>query len=275
MLPVVNLGTVITTDWYPSTLACKAGQSTSPVSRYCYQVSHIMGSGFRPMLWDWPFPLSLGTSAIDSDPSLISAPALVLASPDFLAKGGSRPVPWCVLALEMVQMLATGTTVPQDRIKPSQRWLSYPHFAPSTLLRRDALHYEKSFESVDLQLHLPRTYSFLPIAPSITSYLLSPRISSPIPSIQVIYTILEQQIRLYNQLLKTNMIQQQLDYYFCIFFWSFLIFFLFLISCIVFVYNLFYIVLSFLNLFCIFAYSLFCFAFLHLFYLFLFDSLII
>ena len=65
MLPVVNLGTVITTDWYPSTLACKAGQSTSPGSQYCYQVSHIMGSGFRPMLWDWPFPLSLGTPAFD------------------------------------------------------------------------------------------------------------------------------------------------------------------------------------------------------------------
>ena len=80
----------------------------------------------------------------------------------------------------MVQALATGTTVSQDRIKPSQRWLLYLHFAPSTLLRRDSLHYEKSFESVDLQLHLPRTYFFFSKAPFIASCLLSPEISSPI-----------------------------------------------------------------------------------------------
>ena len=162
----------------------------------------------------------------------------------------------------MVQALATGTTV-SGSDKPSSggsRTLTL-HLAPCL---GDALHYEKSFESVDLQLHLPRTYSFLPIAPSITSYLLSPRISSPIPSIQVIYTILEQQIRLYNQLLKTNMIQQQLDYYF-LFFLIVLISFSILISCIVFVYNLFYIVLSFLNLFCILHIFYFVLRFLHLF----------
>ncbi|CAX40270.1 conserved hypothetical protein [Candida dubliniensis CD36] len=80
----------------------------------------------------------------------------------------------------MVEVLATGTTVPQDRIKSSQRWLSYLHFVPNASLMRDASHYEKSFKSVDHQQHLPRTYFFLlnstthnivsPIPQNIVSY---------------------------------------------------------------------------------------------------------
>ena len=122
------------------------------------------GFGFRPCS-GLAISLSLGTSALGLAPALV--PALDLDLGQVLAQPP--------LALEMVQVLATGTTVPRDRIKPSQCWLLYLHLTPSTLLIRDALRYEKSFESVDLQLHLfPRTYSFLPIAPFITSYLLSP-----------------------------------------------------------------------------------------------------
>ena len=178
----------------------------------------------------------------------------------------------------MVQALATGTTVSQDRInRPSGgSCTSTLHLAPClgemrcTMRRVSNLRGHTTFTSFSSDLLLPLNSTIHNIVSPIPQNILSyTKYTSNI------YPFSFQQTRLYNQLLKTNMIQQQLDYCFFISFWSFLIFFLFFISCIIVVYSLFNIVWSFLNFFCIFAYSLFCFAFLHLFYLFLFDSSII
>ena len=91
---------------------------------------------------------------------------------DFTGRRGDWPGQEPVLALEIVQVLVAGTTVPKtDSTAPAVALVL--RLAPNALLRRDALYYQKSFESVD------PNYVFL----GPTSLLITPLIIilSPIP----------------------------------------------------------------------------------------------